>query len=46
MVIAAPLAIDAAVFINLHPLVVVGQVLDWLTTSVLACAITACWTGL
>ena len=46
MVIAAPLAIDAAIFINLHPLVLIGQLLDWLTTSALACAITAWWTGL
>lgn len=44
LAIAASLAIDAAVFINLHLWVVVGQVLDWLTTSVLACTITAWWT--
>ena len=42
-VIAAPLALDAAVYINLHPLVVLGQLLDWLTTSVLACGIAAWW---
>ncbi|MGZ4966899.1 MAG: hypothetical protein ACXV97_06970 [Chthoniobacterales bacterium] len=41
--IAAPLAVDAAVFVNLHPLVVLGQLLDWLTTSVLACGIAAWW---
>ena len=46
MVIAAPLAIDAAIFINLHRLVLSGQLLDWLTTSALACAIAAGWTGL
>jgi len=46
MVIAAPLAIDAAVFINMHPLVLIGQLLDWLTTSALACALAAWWTGL
>lgn len=44
--IAAPFAIEAAIFINLHPWVVVGQVLDWLTTSILACAITAWWLGM
>ena len=44
--IGAPLAIEAAIFINLHPWVVVGQVVDWLTTSILACAITAWWLGL
>lgn len=42
-VIAAPFAIDAAVYINLHPLVVVGQLLDWLTSSVLACGLAAWW---
>ena len=46
MVIAAPLAIDAAVFVNMHPLVLIGQLLDWLTTSALACALAAWWTGL
>jgi hypothetical protein len=44
MAIAAPFAIEAAIFINLHPWVVVGQVLDWLTTSSLACTIAAWWT--
>jgi hypothetical protein len=43
MTIAAPLAINAAVFINLHPWVVVGQILDWLTTSILACTLAAWW---
>ncbi|MDQ2919957.1 MAG: hypothetical protein M3R10_08795 [Verrucomicrobiota bacterium] len=41
--IAAPFAVDAAVFINLSPLVVLGQLLDWLTTSVVACALAAWW---
>ncbi len=45
MAMAAPLAIDAGVFINLHLWVVVGQLLDWLTTSLIACAVTAAWTG-
>lgn len=45
MALAAPLAIDAGVFIKLHPWVVVGQLLDWLTTSLVACAITALWNG-
>jgi hypothetical protein len=40
---SAPLVVNAAVFINLHPSFVVGQVLNALTTSVLACGITACW---
>ena len=43
MALAAPFAIEAAVFVNLHPWVVVGQVLDWLTTALLACGIAAWW---
>jgi hypothetical protein len=43
MALAAPLVVNAAVFINLHPWFVVGQVVNALTTSVLACAITAWW---
>ena len=42
---SAPLIVSAAVFINLHPWFVVGQVVNALTNSVLACAITACWRG-
>jgi len=45
MALAAPLLIDAAVFINLHPWVVLCQVIDALTTSVLACTIAAWWRG-
>jgi len=40
---AAPLALDAAIYIRLHPLVLVGQLLDWLTTSILACVLAAWW---
>ena len=42
---SAPLIVNAAVFINLHPWFVVGQVVNALTNSVLACAIAACWRG-
>ena len=45
MAFAAPVLVNAAVFINLHPWVVVGQVVNALTTSVLACGITAWWRG-
>jgi hypothetical protein len=45
MAIAAPLAIDAAIYIKLDSRVVVGQLLDWLTTSLIACFLTAWWTG-
>ena len=45
MALSAPLIVNAAVFINLHPWFVVGQVVNALTTSVLACGITACWRG-
>src|SRR5213595_235801 len=43
MALSAPLIVNAAVFINLHPWFVVGQVVNALTTSVLACSITSCW---
>lgn len=43
LAIAAPFAVEASIFINLHPWVVVGQVLDWLTTAMLACASAAWW---
>jgi hypothetical protein len=42
---SAPFIVNAAVFINLHPWFVVGQVVNALTNSVLACTITACWRG-
>lgn len=41
MAIAAPLAIEAAIFVNLHPWVVIGQMVDWLTTCALTCTIAA-----
>ena len=41
--LAAPVAIEAAIYVRMHSMVVVGQVLDWLTTAVLACAITFVW---
>jgi hypothetical protein len=42
-VFALPIILGAAIYINLHPLVVVGQLLDWLSVSVLATGITAWW---
>ena len=42
-VFAFPIILEGAVFINLHPLVVVGRLLDWLSTSLLATAVTALW---
>jgi hypothetical protein len=45
MALAAPVVINAAVFINLHPWFVLGQVINSLTTSILACTITAWWRG-
>jgi len=42
-VLALPIILEAAIFIKLHPLVVLGQLLDWLTTSLLATLITAWW---
>jgi len=43
LAMAVPLALDAAVYIKLHPLVVLGQLFDWLTTSILACVLAAWW---
>ena len=41
--IAAPILVGAAVYIRLHPLVVLGQLLDWLSTLLLASGIAAWW---
>ena len=41
--LAAPVAIEAAIYVRMNSMVVVGQVIDWLTTLVLACAITFVW---
>ena len=41
--LAAPVAIEAAIYVRMHSMVVLGQVIDWLTTAVLACAITFFW---
>ena len=41
--LALPICIDSALFVRLHPLVVLGQILDWLTTSLLASIITKWW---
>lgn len=42
-VFALPITLEAAIFIRLHPLVVLGQLLDWLTTILLATLMTAWW---
>jgi hypothetical protein len=36
--LALPILLESAIFVRLHRLVVVGLLLDWLTTSMLACA--------
>ena len=41
--IALPVLAQQAVFVRFHPLVVVGQLLDWLTTVGAACLATAWW---
>src|SRR5437667_11024188 len=43
--LAAPGAIEAAIYVRMHSMVVLGQVIDWLTTAILACAITCFWIG-
>jgi hypothetical protein len=45
MALAAPVVINAAVFVNLHPWFVLGQVINSLTTSILACTITSWFRG-
>jgi hypothetical protein len=42
-VFALPILLGAAIYINLHPLVVLGQLLDWLSTLLLATVMTALW---
>jgi hypothetical protein len=42
-VFAVPIILDTAIFVRLHPMVVVGQLFDWLTVSLLATLITAWW---
>ena len=41
--ISLPIVFESALFIRLHPLVVVGQLLDCLTTAVAASVVTAWW---
>jgi len=41
--LAAPVAIEAAIYVRMHSMVVLGQVIDWLSTAVLACGITFFW---
>lgn len=43
IVFALPIVLGAAIYVNLHPLVVLAQLLDWLSTSLLATVITAWW---
>jgi len=38
-----PIILESALFIRLHPFVVLGQLLDWLTTALLACLLTGYW---
>ena len=41
--LALPILLESAIFVRLDRLVVIGRLLDWLTTSVLACAIIWWW---
>ncbi len=43
--LALPILLESAIFVRLHRFVVVGCLLDWLTTSVLACLIIWWWLG-
>jgi hypothetical protein len=42
---AAPVLINVSVYVNLHPLVTLGLLLNWLTTSLVASLLTAWWRG-
>jgi len=41
--VTLPMILESALFIRIHPLVVLGRVLDWLTTLLLAAVITGWW---
>ena len=41
--ISLPVILESALFIRLHPFVVIGQLLDWLTTAMAASVVTAWW---
>jgi hypothetical protein len=43
LAIALPMIVESAVFVRIHPLVVVGRLLDWLVTSLLASVVTGWW---
>ena len=40
---AVPILVSIALYVNLHPLVTLGLLLNWLTTSLLASLITGWW---
>jgi hypothetical protein len=42
-VFGLPIVLGSAIYINLHPLVAAGQLLDWLSVSLLATVITTWW---
>jgi hypothetical protein len=44
-VLSLPMILEKALFVRLHPGVVMGELLDWLTTLLLAGAITGWWLG-
>ncbi len=43
--LALPVLLESAIFIRLHRLVVIGQLLDWLTTIALSSIIMLWWLG-
>lgn len=40
-----PMIVESALFVRIHRLVVVGRLLDWLVTALLASAVTGWWLG-
>jgi hypothetical protein len=41
--VSLPMILEGAIFIRLHPLMILAQLMDWLTTMVLACVVTNWW---
>jgi hypothetical protein len=41
--VAFPMIVESALFVRIHRLVVLGRLLDWLVTALLACLITGWW---
>jgi hypothetical protein len=43
--LAAPVLLNQLIYVNLHPLFVLGLLLSWLTTTLVASCVSAWWLG-